>query len=173
MTVEPELSFGELHFGEVELGDKRRTKRLVRIAETLVRNPSGALPARFNGPGELDAVYHLMKQEEVTHASVLSAHFALTRTALEKTSEYLVVAHDTSSSNTVEIPERPTGNFGLRIFHGSGKTWRPSQSQARRASRLDNIGERLDAIERPCRGSTRRQTTGKMCLKLRTRRTPR
>lgn len=96
MTVEPELSFGELHFGGVELGDKRRTKRLVRIADTLVRNPSGSLPTKFNGPGELDAVYHLMKQEEVTHASILSAHLALTRTALEKTSKYLVVAHDTT-----------------------------------------------------------------------------
>jgi len=125
MTVEPELSFGELHFGEVELGDKRRTKRLVRIADALVRNPSGSLPAKFNGPGELDAVYHLMKQEEVTHAAVLSSHFGLTRTALEKTSEYLVVAHDTteldftSHESLEDLGQIGSGNNRGYLCHNS------------------------------------------------------
>lgn len=94
--MKPELSFGELHFGDVKLGDKRRTDRLVRMANTLVRNPSGSLPAKFNGPGKLDAGYHLMKQKVVTQASVLSSQVALTRTALAKTTEYLVAAHDTT-----------------------------------------------------------------------------
>ena len=94
--AEPELSFGELHFGNAKLGDKRRTKRLVQIANALVRTPSGSLPTKFNGLGELDAVYHLMKQDKVTHASVLASHLELTRAILAKAEDYVVVAHDTT-----------------------------------------------------------------------------
>lgn len=118
--AEPELSFGELHFGKAELGDARRTKRLVKVANTLVNNPSGSLPTKFNGPGDLDGVYHLMKQDEVNHASVLGAHFALTREALEKTSDYIVVAHDiteldfTSHKSLTELGQ--IGNGGCRGY---------------------------------------------------------
>lgn len=94
--AEPELSFGEIHFGNSKLGDKRRTKRLVMIANSLVKNPSGSLPSKFNGLGELEGLYHLMKQKSVTHASVFAAHFELTRTALAQANDYIVVAHDTT-----------------------------------------------------------------------------
>lgn len=94
--AEPELTFGEIHFGNAALGDKRRARRLVAIANLLVKNPSGSLPSKLNGPGELDGLYHLMKQKSVTHASVLAAHFKQTREALACSEEYVVVAHDTT-----------------------------------------------------------------------------
>lgn len=93
---EPKPTFGEIHFGSAALGDKRRVRRLVAIADLLVKNPSGSLPSKFNGPGELDGLYHLMKNESVTHASVLAAHFMQTRESLACSEEYVVVAHDTT-----------------------------------------------------------------------------
>lgn len=125
MTVEPELSFGELHFGMVKLGDKRRTDRLVKVANTLVRNPSGSLPAKFNEPGDLEGLYHLMKTKEVTHASVLSSHFAMTRNELEKSSEYLVVAHDTteldytSHATLIDLGQIGSGTHRGYLCHNS------------------------------------------------------
>jgi hypothetical protein len=69
-----ELSFGEVHFGGAELGNKARTKRLVKVADALVRHPGGTLPHKINDPAALQAAYRLMQRREVTHASVLAAH---------------------------------------------------------------------------------------------------
>jgi hypothetical protein len=73
-----ERSFGEIHFGEAELGNKARTRRLVKVADALVRHPGGTLPHKINDPAALQAMYRLMQRREVTHASVLAAHQAQT-----------------------------------------------------------------------------------------------
>ena len=114
--AEPELSFGEIHFGKAALGDKRRTNRLVAVANSLVKNPSGSLPSKFNGNGELEALYHLMKQDSVTHASVLAAHFEQTRETLTGTEEYVVVAHDTTE---LDFTSRKTRTDLGQIGNGS------------------------------------------------------
>ncbi|HTM53043.1 MAG TPA: IS4 family transposase [Pirellulales bacterium] len=69
-----ERSFGEIHFGRAELGNKARTKRLVQVADALTRHPGGTLPQKINDPMALQAMYRLMNRPEVTHASVLAAH---------------------------------------------------------------------------------------------------
>ena len=48
-----EKSFGEVNFGHAQLGDKRRTSRLVRTADLMVRRPGGTLPQKFNSPKDL------------------------------------------------------------------------------------------------------------------------
>src|SRR4029079_2489664 len=73
-----EASFGEVNFGAAVLGDQRRTKRLVRVADAMVRHPGGSLPAKLRSPAELEALYHLMNCETVTHETVLAPHRALT-----------------------------------------------------------------------------------------------
>jgi hypothetical protein len=73
-----ELSFGEMHFGGAVLGNKARTKRLVKVADALVRHPGGTLPHKIKDPAALQAMYRLMQRREVTHASVLATHQAET-----------------------------------------------------------------------------------------------
>jgi len=87
-------SFGETHFGKAELGDKRRTKRLVAVADALVRHPGGTLPEKLTAAGELDGLYHLMKQPTVTHATILASHFALTQQRIAQRSGATLVIHD-------------------------------------------------------------------------------
>lgn len=90
-------SFGELNFGAAELGDKRRTKRLVAVADALVRQPSGSLPKKLNGPGELDGLYHLMKAKKVTHQSILKSHIQRTFSLVDqRVGEKTLVLHDTT-----------------------------------------------------------------------------
>lgn len=79
-----ERSFGEVHFGAAKLGNKARTRRLVQVAEALVRHPGGTLPHKFNDPPALQAMYRLMQRREVTHASVLAAHQAETFRRIEE-----------------------------------------------------------------------------------------
>jgi Transposase DNA-binding/Transposase DDE domain len=73
-----ERSFGEVHFGGAQLGNKARTKRLVQLADALTRHPGGTLPQKLKEPAALHALYRLMQRPEVTHASVLAAHQAET-----------------------------------------------------------------------------------------------
>ena len=63
-------TFGELNFGGARLGDARRTKRLIRIADAIMRHPGGSLPEKMGAPAELEALYHLMKWSLHTHFEV-------------------------------------------------------------------------------------------------------
>jgi hypothetical protein len=72
------VSFGQLHFGTARLGDKRRTARLVTVADQLLRHPQGTFPQKLPDPYDLDAFYGLVKAKQVTHAAVLAPHCQLT-----------------------------------------------------------------------------------------------
>ena len=67
-----ERSFGEEHFGLAELGDVRRTRRLVQLADRMVKHPGGTLPDKLSDPASLKAMYRLAGKEPVTHESVLA-----------------------------------------------------------------------------------------------------
>ena len=47
-------SFGEMHFGNAQLKDPRRTERLITVADAIVRHPGGSLPEKFRSPARLD-----------------------------------------------------------------------------------------------------------------------
>lgn len=89
-----ELSFGEMHFGGAALGNKARTKRLVKVADALVRHPGGTLPHKLNDPAALQAAYRLMERPEVTHASVLAAHQAETFRRIREHAGFLLAISD-------------------------------------------------------------------------------
>lgn len=72
-------SFGERNFGGLDLGDTRRTRRLIQTVDLMCRHPGGTLPAKLSQPKNLRAFYRLVNQDEVTHAAVLSSHADETR----------------------------------------------------------------------------------------------
>ena len=59
MRSDSNESFGEIHFGSAQLGDARRTKRLVACADAMCRHPGGTLPDKFQSPADLKAFYRL------------------------------------------------------------------------------------------------------------------
>lgn len=67
-------TFGERNFGHADLGDKRRTKRLVKVADQLVLRPGGSLPEKINSPNTLKAMYRLLDSPSVTHQAILESH---------------------------------------------------------------------------------------------------
>ena len=66
-------SFGEMNFGNANLGDKRRTKRLVKLADQMCLRPGGTLPQKLRSPADLQAFYRLMDKDDVTHQAILDA----------------------------------------------------------------------------------------------------
>jgi hypothetical protein len=90
------MDFGQTHFGSANLGDARRTRRLVRIADRLAAHPAGSLPAKMGSPADLCALYRLMNNPATTHAAVVAPHCAQTRQAIRDHRGVVLVAHDDS-----------------------------------------------------------------------------
>jgi len=113
-------SFGEENFGNAKLGDKRRTKRLVRVADTIARHPGGSLPEKFRDPAELESLYHLMRCNSVTHKSVLAAHVARTLQKITEHDGMVLALHDTTELDfTTHKSLEDRGQIG----NGSRQGW--------------------------------------------------
>jgi hypothetical protein len=72
-------SFGCRNFGRANLGDQRRTRRLIQLADAIHRHPGGTLPDKLHHPANLRAFYRLMNRPEVTHSVLINAHADETR----------------------------------------------------------------------------------------------
>jgi len=88
------LSFGEQNFGGIDLGDLRRTDRLVRSVDSMCRHPGGTLPDKFPKPADLRAFYRLMDCDTVTHEIVIGAHAKQTRHLVGEVPGVVLVLHD-------------------------------------------------------------------------------
>lgn len=76
------MTFGQRHFGGLDLGDVRRSRRLPELVDTMCKHPGGTLPDKLSDPCDLRAFYRLMHAEGVTHQAVLAGHFRVTREAI-------------------------------------------------------------------------------------------
>ena len=68
-------AWAEREFGGARLGDRRRTRRLVKVAAGLARCPSGTLPSALRHWKELKGAYRLFSnQEAAIHPALLETH---------------------------------------------------------------------------------------------------
>ena len=106
-------SFGEVNFGAAQLGNKARTRRLVSVANQLMRHPSGTLPQKLCDPAALQATYRLMNCDKVTHAAVLAPHREQTlRRLADETGPWLVVSDGTEFDYTSITSLQKLGQIG-------------------------------------------------------------
>lgn len=78
-TMLPPRQWAEAELGSVDVGDVRRTRRLVDLGAALAASPSGTLPSALPHWAALKAAYRLLNRPEVGHAAVVSAHVAAVR----------------------------------------------------------------------------------------------
>jgi hypothetical protein len=91
----PIATFGARNFAAVDLGDKRRTDRLVRTVDIMCRHPGGTLPDKLNRPADLRAFYRLMNRPEVTHEVLIRMHADYTRDCIATSgTDVVLVLHD-------------------------------------------------------------------------------
>jgi hypothetical protein len=86
--------FGEEHFGSAYLGDVRRTRSLIDLANRFARHPSGTLPHKCKCPKALRRCYDLMKTKAVTHKAVLEPHVRRTLRLIRKQQGVVLLLHD-------------------------------------------------------------------------------
>jgi hypothetical protein len=89
-------NFGEVHFGQAQLGDPRRTRRLVRLANQIYRHPGGTLPAKLHEPKDYKAMDRLMNRPEATHTALLEPHRQQTLARMRQADHVVLVLHDTT-----------------------------------------------------------------------------
>ena len=68
-------------FGACELGDPRRTRRLVQVTQRISGHPAGSFPAQMPEWAELKAAYRLFAADDVTFRAVAVPHWEQTRNA--------------------------------------------------------------------------------------------
>lgn len=87
-------SLGEALFGSAELGDRRRTERLVMTFDQLRRHPGSTLPNKLASPSDLKALYRLMDRPEVTHEALMVPIRAYTSKNIAACQGRVLLIHD-------------------------------------------------------------------------------
>ena len=133
------LSFAQANFGHVDLGDKRRTVRLVQSVEEMCRHPGGTLPVKLNQPAGLRGFYRLMNQSEVTHKALMDGHTAQTRRSIEALgSGTVLLLHDATELDYTS-KKSLKGHLG-QIGGGTGRGYICHNSLAVRADTGETLG---------------------------------
>ena len=91
----PPTQWAQQQFALAELGDRRRTQRLVNLAQGLAAHPGGTLPQAFPEWAELKAAYRFLDRPEASFARILAPHLARTRAACRQPGEYLLIEDTT------------------------------------------------------------------------------
>lgn len=120
MIILETTEWAQVTFGDCNLGDLRRTKRLVKLAEQVAARPDGSTPEQTESWGNCKAAYRLFNEEDVTFAEIVRPHCQQTRAACRPGSVKLII------NDTTEIDYGysrratglgPTGNgFGRGFF---------------------------------------------------------
>ena len=103
-------------FGRCELGDRRRTARLVRYAAQAAADPSSSTPRQTESWDDCKAAYRLIENEDVTFAAVTAPHYQVTRARVEGTWLLISDTTETHFSGKHVRGLGPTGNGRGRGF---------------------------------------------------------
>jgi Transposase DNA-binding/Transposase Tn5 dimerisation domain len=94
------VDLAQLHFGLAQLGDQRRTRRLVKAARTMLKHPGGTLPEKLgNGWSDLMGIYRLFNAKQVTHEAVFAPHRQRTIEAIAQHQGVVLLLHDSTELN--------------------------------------------------------------------------
>lgn len=68
------MSWAQTEFHDLELGDARRTQRLIKLVDDLSAQPTGSIPRACNGWAETKAAYRLLDNPATEWREILNVH---------------------------------------------------------------------------------------------------
>jgi hypothetical protein len=119
LDVNGKETLGEAMFGSAELGDRRRTVRLVATFDQLRRHPGSSLPNKLASPPDLKALYRLMDRPEVTHEALMAPLRAYTLKNIAASQGTVLLIHDATELDYTDR-ESLAGHLG-QIGSGWGR----------------------------------------------------
>jgi len=108
---ETRASLGRDLFGAADLGDRRRTTRLVRSFDLMCRHPGGTLPDKLASPKDLRGLYHLCDSDEVTHEALIDPARAHTVVQIAACPQDVLILHDATELDSTTLTSL-TGDLG-------------------------------------------------------------
>jgi hypothetical protein len=103
--------WAEQTFGSADLGDRRRTRRLVEAATRIAAHPQKSFPQIFDW-NALRGFYRLCDQAEATREAVMEPHWGQTRDVMGR-QPLVLILHDTTELDYTAHPAlRGTGPIG-------------------------------------------------------------
>ena len=114
-------TFGTRNFGDVDLGDVRRTRRLIHTVDTMCRHPGGTLPDKLSQPKQLRAFYRLMDKDQVTHDLLMASHAKETQRRIAAAGPATVlIVHDATELDytTLKSLQERLGQIGQGTRRG-------------------------------------------------------
>jgi hypothetical protein len=109
LRYETDVNLGQTIFGQAELGDRRRTTRLVKTFNMMQRHPGGTLPEKLPNPPDLRAFYRLCDADDVTHDAVIAAARQDTLARIAKSPGSVLVIHDATELDYTSIASLADG----------------------------------------------------------------
>jgi hypothetical protein len=113
-----EESWAVTEFAEAELGDARRTQRLIRMATVFARQPMAGLPEACGSPAALKAAYRLFDNEAIAPADILAGHVSATYERAVRAPIVLAVQDTTEVDWTVHPATTGLGPIGSPTHQG-------------------------------------------------------
>ena len=104
--------WAQAEFSGADLGDARRSRRLIKVAEGLARNPRGLLPQVFDKWAELKAAYNLFEERDVTYEAIMAPHITRVREECRAAGDYLFVEDTTDLDFTSHHAAKDLGPIG-------------------------------------------------------------
>ena len=78
MTISPPQQWAEHQFGHADLGDPRRTQRLVTLATSLATKPGWALSKSTSSPADMEGAYRFIRNEHIAASEIAQAGYQAT-----------------------------------------------------------------------------------------------
>ena len=91
-------------FGEVCLGDKRRTQRAVKMADQMACEPFGSLPKQMKSWEAQKGAYRLLDNGDVSHPQLSEPHWSHTREAARQAGSVILLVQDFTYLNYTNHP---------------------------------------------------------------------
>lgn len=88
-------SWAMVHFSDADLGDARRTRRLVMVAEAMAKRPGASLPKQLDDWADLKGAYRLLSHDQIDPRDLNAGHRQWTERQCQGRSVILAVQDDT------------------------------------------------------------------------------
>jgi len=119
MVILETKEWAQVTFGGCQLGDRRRAKRLTKLAEQAAARPDGSTPEQTESWGDCKAAYRLFDQDDVSFEAIIEPHCRQTRASCRPGDVKLLI-NDTTEIDFGHTRRAsglgPTGNGSGRGF---------------------------------------------------------